>query len=67
VETTKPWAELVYQGPFRSYTTRNLLARAPKAQQSRLATLPRGTYRAPSAEKSHAAGRAIADQARTGQ
>jgi putative transposase len=46
------------------HTTRNLLARVPKAQQSRLAALLREAFTAPNAEKSHAAWRAVADAAR---
>ena len=49
----------------RVHTTRNLLARAPKAQQSRLATLLREAFTAPTADKAHATWRAIADQARS--
>jgi transposase-like protein len=49
----------------RVHTTRNLLVRAPKAQQSRLATLLREAFTAPTAEKAHATWRAIADQARS--
>lgn len=48
----------------RVHTTRNLLARVPKAQQSRLATLLREAFTAPNAEKAHAAWRAVADLAR---
>ena len=48
----------------RVHTTRNLLARVPKAQQSRLAALLREAFTAPNAEKAHAAWRAIADHAR---
>lgn len=48
----------------RVHTTRNLLARVPKAQQSRLATLLREAFTAPNAEKAHGAWRAVADLAR---
>jgi transposase-like protein len=48
----------------RVHTTRNLLARVPKAQQSRLAALLREAFTAPNAEKAHAAWRAVADAAR---
>jgi transposase-like protein len=48
----------------RVHTTRNLLARVPKAQQSRLAALLREAFTAPNAEKAHAAWRAVADMAR---
>jgi putative transposase len=48
----------------RVYTTRNLLARVPKAQQSRLAALLREAFTAPNAEKAHAAWRAVADAVR---
>jgi transposase-like protein len=59
----------VFQGTTwqrcRVHTTRNLLARVPKPQQSRLATLLRDAFTAPNAEKAHATWRAIADQARS--
>ncbi len=48
----------------RVHTTRNLLARVSKAQQSRLAALLREAFTAPNAEKAHAAWRAVADAAR---
>ena len=48
----------------RVHTTRNLLARVPKAQQSRLAALLREAFTAPNAEKAHAAWRTVADHAR---
>jgi transposase-like protein len=48
----------------RVHTTRNLLARVPKAQQSRLAALLREAFTAPNAEKAHAAWRAVANAAR---
>jgi transposase-like protein len=48
----------------RVHTTRNLLARVPKAQQSRLAALLREAFTAPNAEKAHAAWRNVADAAR---
>jgi transposase-like protein len=48
----------------RVHTTRNLLARVPKAQQSRLAALLREAFTAPNAEKAHAAWRSVADAAR---
>jgi len=48
----------------RVHTTRNLLARVPKAQQSRLAALLREAFTAPNAEKAHAAWRSVADMAR---
>jgi len=48
----------------RVHTTRNLLARVPKAQQSRLAALLREAFTAPNAEKAQAAWRAVADAAR---
>lgn len=48
----------------RVHTTRNLLARAPKAQQSRLAALLREAFTAPDSEKAHGAWRAVADLAR---
>jgi len=48
----------------RVHTTRNLLARVPKPQQSRLATLLRDAFTASNSEKAHATWRAIADQAR---
>jgi transposase-like protein len=47
----------------RVHTTRNLLARVPKAQQSRLAALLREAFTAPNAEKAHAAWCAVADAA----
>ena len=49
----------------RVHTTRNLLARVPKAQQSRLAALLCEAFTAPHAEKAHAAWRAVADAARS--
>lgn len=68
-EGLKAAAFKVFQGTTwqrcRVHTTRNLLARVPKAQQSRLATLLRDAFTAPSAEKAHATWRAIADQARS--
>lgn len=48
----------------RVHTTRNLLARVPKAQQSRLAALLREAFTAPNAEKAHAAWREVAEMAR---
>lgn len=48
----------------RVHTTRNLLARVPKAQASRLAALLREAFTAPNAEKAHAAWRGVADAAR---
>jgi putative transposase len=48
----------------RVHTTRSLLARVPKAQQSRLAALLREAFTAPNAEKAHAAWRAVANAAR---
>lgn len=48
----------------RVHTTRNLLSRVPKAQQSRLAALLREAFTAPNTEKAHAAWRAVADLAR---
>lgn len=48
----------------RVHTTRNLLARVPKTQQSRLAALLREAFTAPNAEKAHAAWRSVADAAR---
>ena len=48
----------------RVHITRNLLARVPKAQQSRLAALLREAFTAPNAEKAHAAWRSVADVAR---
>lgn len=42
----------------------NLLARAPKAQQSRFAALLREAFTAANAEKAHAAWRSVADMAR---
>ena len=68
-EGLKAAAFKVFQGTTwqrcRVHTTRNLLARVPKAQQSRLATLLRDAFTAPNAEKAHATWRAIADQARS--
>ena len=49
----------------RVHTTRNLLARVPKPQQSRLAMLLREAFTAPTNEKAHATWRAISDQARS--
>ena len=67
-EGLKAAATKVLQGTTwqrcRVHTTRNLLARVPKPQQSRLATLLREAFTAPTAEKAHATWRAIADQAR---
>jgi len=68
-EGLKAAAFKVFQGTTwqrcRVHTTRNLLARVPKPQQSRLATLLRDAFTAPNAEKAHATWRAIADQARS--
>ncbi|MFZ4071531.1 MAG: transposase, partial [Caulobacterales bacterium] len=58
VETSTTWQRC------RVHTTRNLLARVPKAQQSRLAALLREAFTAPNAEKAHAAWRAVANAAR---
>ena len=68
-EGLKAAATKVLQGTTwqrcRVHTTRNLLARVPKPQQSRLATLLREAFTAPTADKAHATSRAIADQARS--
>ena len=68
-EGLKAAAFKVFQGTTwqrcRVHTIRNLLARVPKPQQSRLATLLRDVFTAPNAEKAHATWRAIADQARS--
>lgn len=48
----------------RVHTTRNLLARVPRVQQSRLAALLREAFTAPNGEKAHAAWRSVADAAR---
>lgn len=68
-ECLKAAAFKVFEGTTwqrcRVHTTRNLLARVPKPQQSRLATLLRDAFTAPNAEKAHATWRAIADQARS--
>lgn len=68
-EGLKAAAFKVFQGTTwqrcRVHTTRNLLARVPKPQQSRLATRLRDAFTAPNAEKAHATWRAIADQARS--
>jgi putative transposase len=67
-EGLKAAATKVLQGTTwqrcRVHTTRNLLARVPKPQQSRLATLLREAFTAPTADKAHATWRAIVDQAR---
>ena len=67
-EGLKAAATKVLQGTTwqrcRVHTTRNLLVRVPKPQQSRLATLLREAFTAPTSDKAHATWRAIVDQAR---